>query len=276
MPIFTASSGCDLFYRDECFADAWETPETVVLLHGNAESGAAWNGWMPLMGRKLRVIRPDMRGFGQSTPMPLDHPWSVDGIIADFMALMDALGIRRFHVIGAKIACPIALRLAARHADRVASLVVVGGIVSGTESLGDRAASWVARIEGEGVESWARWTMDGRLGSSASAAMKEGWAKLMGATALSSQLGFIRSVPGIDVRADLPRITCPVLVITTDGSGLGSVEAVRAWQKAIAGSEFMVVPGDSYHVAATHPETCAQASLDFIARRARLGGRAKP
>ena len=43
MPIFTASSGCDLFYRDECFADAWETPETVLLLHGNAESSAAWN-----------------------------------------------------------------------------------------------------------------------------------------------------------------------------------------------------------------------------------------
>ena len=118
--------------------------------------------------------------------------------------------------------------------------------------------------------------MDGRLGSAASAAMKEGWAKLMGATALSTQLGFIRSVPAINVWADLPLIACPGLVITTDGSGLGSVEAVRAWQKAITGSEFMVVPGDSYHVAATHPEICAQASLDFIARRARPAGRPTP
>jgi pimeloyl-ACP methyl ester carboxylesterase len=74
-------------------------------------------------------------------------------------------------------------------------------------------------------------------------------------------------VPGIDVWADLPRIACPSLVITTDGSGLGSVEAVRAWQKTIKGSELMVVPGDSYHVAATHPEICAQAALDFITRR---------
>jgi pimeloyl-ACP methyl ester carboxylesterase len=268
MPAFSPDQGSEIFYRDDCFADVWENPEVLLMLHGNAESGEAWNGWMPLMGRRFRIIRPDMRGFGRSTPMPINHPWSVDGIIGDFIGLMDHLGIRRFHLIGAKIACPIALRLAARHADRVASLVVVGGLVSGTESLGDRAASWVERIETEGVEGWARWTMDGRLGSAASDAMKEGWAKLMGATALSTQLGFIRSVPGIDVWADLPRIACPSLVITTDGSGLGSVEAVRAWQKTINGSELMVVPGDSYHVAATHPEICAQAALDFISRRA--------
>jgi hypothetical protein len=31
----------------------------------------------------------------------------------------------------------------------------------------------------------------------------------------------------------------------------------------------MVVPGDSYHVAATHPEVSAEAMLDFIQRRAR-------
>ena len=99
--------------------------------------------------------------------------------------------------------------------------------------------------------------------------MMEGWAKLMGRTPLSTQLGFIRSVPAIDVRPDLPSIRCPTLVVTTDASGLGSVEAVRDWQQMIPNSEFMVVPGDSYHVAATHPELCARAMLDFIDRRAR-------
>lgn len=44
---------------------------------------------------------------------------------------------------------------------------------------------------------------------------------------------------------------------------------VRGWQQMIPGSEFMVVPGDSYHVAATHPDFCVQAMLDFIDRRVR-------
>ncbi len=268
MPLARIAPNCELHYRDECFAEPWRTPEAALLLHGNAESGEAWNGWMPLFGRRFRVVRPDMRGFGQSTPMPQDHPWSVDGLIDDFLRLADKLDLDRFHLVAAKIACPIAMRLAARNPARLRSLTVLGGLVSGEASVGDRAASWLEHIEKHGVESWARWTMAGRLGSTCTPDMMEGWAKLMGRTPLSTQLGFIRSVPAIDVRADLANIACPTLVVTTDGSGLGSIETVRAWQTAIPRSEFMVVPGDSYHVAATHADICARAVLDFIDRRA--------
>lgn len=268
MPQLHIGDDLDLHYEDDGFADSWRSPETLLLLHGNAESSAAWNAWMPRVGRRFRVVRPDMRGFGRSTAMPLDYRWSVERLIDDFLALADSLGLASFHVGAAKVACPLALRLAARHPGRVRSLTVLGGIVSGEISVGPRAASWLEHIEAHGVESWARWTMPGRLGSACPPDMMEGWAKLMGRTPLSTQLGFIRSVPGIDVRADLPAIRCPTLVVTTDGSGLGSVESVRAWQTAIPGSEFAVVPGDSYHVAATHPELCADLLLDFVARRA--------
>jgi pimeloyl-ACP methyl ester carboxylesterase len=269
MPRAQITPDLDMYYRDDGFADSWREPEAVFLLHGNAESSEAWNAWLPVMGRHFRVIRPDMRGFGQSTAMALDYAWSIDRIIADFIQLADTLGIERFHVGAAKIACPIALRLAARHPTRVRSLMVLGGLVSGEASVGDRAASWLEHIESKGVESWARWTMPGRLGSGSDAGMREGWARLMGKTALSTQLGFIRSVPAIDVRGDLASIQCPTLVVTTDGTGLGSVDSIREWQKAIPKSEFMVVPGDSYHVAATHPDLCARAMVEFIGRRTR-------
>ena len=268
MPTFRVTPDLGMHYRDDGFVDPWRASETVLLLHGNAESGEAWNAWLPALGRRFRVVRPDMRGFGQSTPMPLDHRWSIDRIIDDFIALADHLGLDRFHVGAAKIACPIAMRLAANHARRVRSLTLLGGLVSGQASVGDRAASWLEHIESKGVESWARWTMPGRLGSACDPAMMEGWAALMGRTPLSTQLGFIRSVPAIDVRPDLPSIRCPTLVVTTDGSGLGSIEAVREWQTKIPGSEFMVVPGDSYHVAATHAELCARTMIEFIERRA--------
>lgn len=268
MPTIRIAPDLEMNYRDDQFTDAWRASQTMLLLHGNAESGEAWNAWLPVLGRRFRVIRPDMRGFGQSTAMALDYRWSIDRIIDDFTSLADSLGLDSFHVGAAKVACPIALRLAARHPARVRSLTVLGGIVSGEVSVGERAASWLDHIEHKGVESWARWTMPGRLGSRCDPEMMEGWARLMGRTPLSTQLGFIRSVPAIDVRPDLASIKCPTLVVTTDGSGLGSVESVRAWQKAIPDSEFMVVPGDSYHVAATHPELCARAMVDFIERRA--------
>jgi pimeloyl-ACP methyl ester carboxylesterase len=268
MPVFTLADGTAMHYRDECFADAWAQPKAALLLHGNAESGEAWNAWMPALGRRLRVVRPDMRGFGRSSPMPQDHPWSFDGLVADFIALLDHLGIGRVHLVAAKVAGPIAIRLAVLHPGRVRSLVLLGTLVAGQATLGDRHASWMAHLREHGVESWARWTMPGRLGRNAPPAMLEGWSRLMGATPLSTQLGFIAQVPKLDVRGDLAQVAAPTLVVTTDDSGLDGVETTRAWQKRIAGSELMVVPGDSYHVAATHPELCAAATLDFIARRA--------
>ena len=89
----------------------------------------------------------------------------------------------------------------------------------------------------------------------------------MGRTALSTQLGFMGTIAVADIRADLPKIACPTLVATTEDSALGTVADTRAWQKTIPDSELLVLPGNSYHVAATHAEACAQAALDFIRRR---------
>ena len=63
----------------------------------------------------------------------------------------DLVGLDRFHIGAAKVACPIALRPAARHPDRVRTLTVLGGIVSGAVSVG-RAASWLEHIDGKDVE----------------------------------------------------------------------------------------------------------------------------
>jgi len=89
----------------------------------------------------------------------------------------------------------------------------------------------------------------------------------MGRPAVSTQLGFIKTIACVDIRADVPTITRPTLVITTKGSGLASVEETRAWQQTIPDSELLVLSGDSDHVAASEVAQCAQATLEFIERR---------
>ena len=70
MPTFRPTPDLVMHYEVDDFTDPWRQPETILLLHGNAESGLAWYGWVPALARHYRVVRPDMRGFGQSTPMP--------------------------------------------------------------------------------------------------------------------------------------------------------------------------------------------------------------
>ena len=265
MPTSEVSPGLRLHYLVDDFTDPWRKPEAILLLHGNAESGLAWYAWVPLLARRFRVVRPDMRGYGASTPMPRDFRWSLDVIIDDYARLMDALGIERFHLVGAKIGGIIARAFAARRPERVRTLTVVGSpppLRRGAETI----PALTEEFETQGVAHWARRTMAGRLGDRFPAEGVEWWIEFMGRTPVSTLVGFNAAINYSDIRADLPKIACPTLVITTEGSGLASVEETRAWQETIRNSELLVVPGNSFHVAASDAERCAQATLDFIAR----------
>lgn len=266
MPNFQAAPDLTMHYEIDDFTDPWRGKETILLLHGNAESSAAWYGWVPHLARQHQVVRPDMRGFGASTPMPRDFPWTLDIVIGDFIGLLDMLGIARCHLVGAKIGGTIARAFAARHPGRVTTLTVVGTPPPLREGAAERAPELADEFETTGVEHWARRTMAGRLGSAFPPEGVEWWIQFMGRTAVSTQIGFMKTIACADIRADVPQIRCPTLVITTDASGLASVEETRAWQQQIPNSTLLVVPGDSYHAAASHAGRCAEAALDFIGR----------
>ena len=161
-----------------------------------------------------------------------------------------------------------ALPISARHPELLRSLTVIGVPPAPKQTLQPTIREWIAHMEQHGVRSWAEMTMRGRLGSKASKAHLDWWTDLMGRTALSTQMGFMRMVPGLDVTPELPRIQCPTLVVTSTGSGLGSVADTEAWQKTIPRSELLVVEGDSYHVAASDPDIVAPAVRAFVDRNA--------
>ena len=43
-------------YEDHWFGKPWIAPDTVVMVHGNAESSLAWAPWVPHLAGKYRVI----------------------------------------------------------------------------------------------------------------------------------------------------------------------------------------------------------------------------
>jgi 3-oxoadipate enol-lactonase len=264
MPTTRIEPGLDMHYRVDDFTDPWREAEAVLMIHGNHEGGMSWNGWAPYLARHYKVIRPDTRGFADSTPMPRDFPWSMDLVIDDFVQLMETLEFERVHLVGAKIGGTIARAFAARRPERVSTLTVVGSPVP---ARAPGKAKLLKAIEEQGVEARARSGMGARLGSEFPPEAVEWWVKFMGRTSLDSVLGFVNAINFTDISADVPKIRCPMLVITTEGSGLASVEETRAWQQQVSGSELLVLPGDSYHIAVTAPDRCAAATLEFLRRR---------
>ena len=255
------SDDCELAVRIDDYLLPWDTKPPVVMLHGLAESGEAFRRWVPYFATHHLVVRPDLRGYGDSTPMQGDYVYRFDGLGDDIIRMLDALKLDRVFLVGGTLA----MHLTAMHPDRVIAVAAVGAPASLT-SFDERAPTWRKQIREQGVEAWVRETTAGRLGSSLPPAALDWWIKLMSKTKASTLEAFLQMVPTVDVTGELSTIKRPALVITTTGSGLGSVESVKACQQTISGSKLEVLPGDSYHVAATDPDACAQMVRKFFDR----------
>ncbi|MGE5270961.1 MAG: alpha/beta fold hydrolase [Thiohalocapsa sp.] len=98
----------------------------VILLHGFPEF---WYGWrrqlQPLADAGLRVVAPDQRGYNLSDKPAGVAVYRLDALADDVLALADALGHRRFAVVGHDWGGVVAWHLAARNPERVSRAAIL-------------------------------------------------------------------------------------------------------------------------------------------------------
>ena len=102
----------------------------VLLLHGSGPGVTAYANWrltIPELSARLRVVAPDLVGFG-FTARPEGVRYDMDTWVAQLVGLLDALGVERASVVGNSFGGALALRLAARHPGRVDRLVLMGSV----------------------------------------------------------------------------------------------------------------------------------------------------
>jgi pimeloyl-ACP methyl ester carboxylesterase len=96
----------------------------VLLLHQTPRSWTEYLDVLPLVGAHHRAIAIDTVGFGDS-PRPTE-PLSIELFADGADAVIAGLGLDRFHLVGHHTGGVVALELAARHGERVASLTLSG------------------------------------------------------------------------------------------------------------------------------------------------------
>ncbi len=142
---FEVEPGVELHYVVDDFTDPWQPAETIVLIHGLAESAEAWRAWVPHLSRHYRLVRLDVRGYGLSTPMAEDYPWTMERLLEDVAALASHLGLARFHLLGAKSGGSLVLQYAARHPEQVISVMAMTPPVVGAAAVPEwRRSPWPA------------------------------------------------------------------------------------------------------------------------------------
>ena len=130
-----------------------------------------WQPQTPALGHRFRVISPDFRGFGDS-PLPPEPYADAD----DVAELLDHLGVADAAVVGSSMGGRVALELAARHPDRVNSLVLLCPAYRGVPSSAAVAALAAAEdrlLEAGDVVGAVRLNVDTWLGPEASAEVRD-------------------------------------------------------------------------------------------------------
>jgi pimeloyl-ACP methyl ester carboxylesterase len=97
-----------------------------VLLHGFPQSAQTWVATSrPLLAAGYRVIAPDQRGYTpQARPRPR-RAYRLNELVADVVALVDAAGVDRVHLVGHDWGGGVAWMVAARRPDRLHTLTAV-------------------------------------------------------------------------------------------------------------------------------------------------------
>ncbi|MGW4093336.1 alpha/beta fold hydrolase [Nocardia sp. NPDC004750] len=116
MPYATAADGVRLAYQ------VAGTGSPLVLLAGQANSHHWWDGIRTDFETGYRTITLDWRGTGDSDKP--DEVYSTEGFADDVVAVLDDLGVRQADVYGTSMGGRVAQWLAARHPDRVHTLVL--------------------------------------------------------------------------------------------------------------------------------------------------------
>lgn len=246
----------------------------LILAHAGIADRRMWDDQLPAFARRYRVVRYDMRGFGNSamTPGPFSHR-------QDLYRLLKFLGIERTHLIGCSMGGLTAIDFSLEHSTMVGSLVLVSPAVSGYEFQSEPpqpvleliAARRQRRLD-RAAELQVQIWVDGpkRAAGQVNEHVRE-YVWQMSLTALSNQADFLLETGFVmeqplepPAMKRLEEIAVPVLIIIgdQDDDSIGAVADVLVTR--LPGARKVVIAGAAHLPNMEKPAEFNQAVLSFL------------
>lgn len=105
----------------------------VVFVHGNGSTSIFWEETMLALPEGYRGVAPDMRGYGDTEPLPVDATLGLDDMVWDLRSLIEAMGIHprgaegahKYHIVGHSMGGGIVMKYALAHSDDLLSIILV-------------------------------------------------------------------------------------------------------------------------------------------------------
>lgn len=239
-----------------------EREPALVFLHYWGGSSRTWDDVIRELAGAFRTVATDHRGWGESDAPA--HGYSIADLAGDAEDVIQALGLRRYVLVGHSMGGKVAQLLASRRPDGLAGVVLVAPAPPSPMALADeeRAAMAAAYDTRESV----CWVLDHVLTATPlTAAQRERVIADSLRGAPQAKAAWPNAAMREDISAELARIDVPVHVIAGELDRVDSVDTLRReLLPRIAGARVTVLPGIGHLSPLEAPAAVAASIRAFV------------
>jgi len=272
MPKIKTGDGTSLYYEE---AGAG-TP--VVFVHEYAGDYRTWEPQMRYFSRLHRCVTYSQRGYPPSDVPNDPARYGQDILRDDVIALMDALGIERAHVVGHSMGAYTALHVGIHHPRRCISVTAAG---CGWGSLPDAAArEGMRKVAAETAQMFTEKGMAEAAAIYGDQPMRHahkhkdprGYAEFKQMLAEHSAQGHALTMTMVqarrptfwDMQADLQKFSVPLLIVAGDEDD-PCLEGSVFLKRIVPSAALLVVPRSGHNINSEEPAAFNAALTDLFA-----------
>jgi 3-oxoadipate enol-lactonase len=226
-----------------------------------------WDRQAADLKNSFRILRYDQRGHGLTEAPP--GRYTFDTLIADVIALMDALGIKRAHWCGVSMGCATGMGLVQKHPDRFDRMVLCDNPGRSSPETHRQWEERIATAKSGGMtalvdSTMQRWFPPETL--KANPPHMEIIRTMILSTPVDGFIGCAAALGDHDFRPLMPQVKNPVLWMCGEKDGRNA-EAMAVMQQELPGSQYIVLP-DAGHISnMDQPVLFTRALRDFLGAR---------
>lgn len=267
----THANGQKTHYIEDNFTDPWKPCETILIQHGFARHAAFWYHWIPVLATRYRVIRRDLRGHGHSSyPSPTaDYDYTLDTLLAEIVDTMDQLNLDKVHFLGESTSGMIGEALAARHPERLHSLIICSSPTylppPALSMFAFGQSDWPTACRELGSRGWgeALTKVPGTV-SIPDPEYVKWWIDQVAISSGEGLAGYAIFLSTMDARPFLKDIKTPMLILAPANSAATKVEEQMDIHRQVASSQITVINGRGHEIYVEKPEDCQKAVFEFL------------
>jgi 3-oxoadipate enol-lactonase len=259
----------------------------VLLLHGIGGGAAIWGDAASGTAQALadagcRAVALDLPGYGDSAAL---KPCGIACMAQHVLRLADALTAEPVWLLGHSMGGMVAQQFAARHAERLAGLV----LACTSAAFGPPGGDWQARFvterlapldAGLGMAGMAARLVPGMLGpgvvsgaasgatSGATSGASEAAQAVMARVPEATYRAVLQAIVDFDLREALAQVRVPTLCLAGEHDPTAPAAVMQRMAGRIAGAEFAVVPGAGHIANVEQPHAFNAAVVSFLRRHA--------